>query len=125
MIPGVKCKFGFGVQNKVCERLTEFCQENALVTANILFQQHKRRLHTGTSPDGKDWRQEEKGTTKDEMVGWHHRLDWHEFEQSPVHGCMHCGSQRVGHDWATELDWEISYKEGVEPKMDYKFSSKL
>ena len=52
MIPGVKCKFGFGVQNKVCERLTEFCQENALVTANILFQQLKRRLHTGTSPDG-------------------------------------------------------------------------
>ena len=52
MIPGVKCKFGFGVQNKVCERLTEFCQENALVIANTLFQQHKRRLHTWTSADG-------------------------------------------------------------------------
>ena len=35
-------------------------------------------------PDaGKDWRQEEKGTTEDEMVGWHHQLDGHEFEQAP------------------------------------------
>ena len=38
----------------------------------------------GKDPNaGKDWRQEEKGTTKDEMIGWHHQLDWHEFEQSP------------------------------------------
>ena len=42
----------------------------------------KNRL-IGKAPDaGKDWRQEEKGTTKDEMVGWHHRLDGHEFEQA-------------------------------------------
>ena len=34
----------------------------------------------GKDPDGKDWRQEEKGTTEDEMVGWHHWLDWHEFD---------------------------------------------
>ena len=35
----------------------------------------------GIDPDArKDWRQEEKGTAEDEMVGWHHRLDWHEFE---------------------------------------------
>ena len=39
---------------------------------------------TGTDPDaGKDWRQEEKGTTEDEMVGWHHRLNRHKFEQAP------------------------------------------
>ena len=44
-IPGVTAKFGFGVQNEAGQRLTEFCQENALVTANTLFQQHKRRLH--------------------------------------------------------------------------------
>ena len=43
-IPGVTGKFGLGVQNKAGQRLTEFCQENALVIANILFQQHKRRL---------------------------------------------------------------------------------
>ena len=51
-IPGVTGKFGLGVQNEAGERLTEFCQENALVIANTLFQQHKRRLYTWTSPDG-------------------------------------------------------------------------
>ena len=51
-IPGVTGKFGLGVQNEAGQRLTEFCQENALVTANTLFQQHKKRLYTWTSPDG-------------------------------------------------------------------------
>ena len=50
--PGVTGKFGLGVQNEAGQRLTEFCQENALVIANTLFQQHKRRLYTWTSPDG-------------------------------------------------------------------------
>ena len=44
-------KFGFGVQNEAGQSLTEFCQENALVIANTLFQQHKRQLYTWTSPD--------------------------------------------------------------------------
>ena len=44
--PGVTGKFGLGVQNEAGQRLTEFCQENALVIANTLFQQHKRRLYT-------------------------------------------------------------------------------
>ena len=70
-------------------------------------------------PDaGKDWRQEEKGTTEDEMVGWHHRLNWHEFDKlrELVIGkpgvLQSMGSQRVGHDWANwtelngnELNW--------------------
>ena len=51
-IPGVTGKFGLGVQNEAGQRLTEFCQENALVIANTLFQQHKRRLYTWTSLDG-------------------------------------------------------------------------
>ena len=51
-IPGVTGRFGLGVQNKAGQRLIEFCQENALVIANTLFQQHKRRLYTWTSPDG-------------------------------------------------------------------------
>ena len=51
-IPGITGKFGLGVQNEAGQRLTQFCQENALVIANILFQQHKRRLYTWTSPDG-------------------------------------------------------------------------
>ena len=46
-IPGVIGKFGLGVQNEAGQRLTEFCQENTLVTANTLFQQHKRILYNG------------------------------------------------------------------------------
>ena len=49
--PGVTGKFGLGIQNKAGQRLIEFCQENALVIANTLFQQQKRRLYTWTSPD--------------------------------------------------------------------------
>ena len=49
---GVTGKFGLGIWNEAGRRLTEFCQENALVIANTLFQQHKRKLHTWTSPDG-------------------------------------------------------------------------
>ena len=50
--PGVTGKFGLEVRNEAGQRLIEFCQENPLVTANTLFQQHKRRLYTWTSPDG-------------------------------------------------------------------------
>ena len=66
-------------------------------------------------PDaGKDWGWEEKGTTEDEMVGWHHGLDGHEFEQALRGGdwpgslasCSPWGL-RVGHDWATELNWYL------------------
>ena len=61
---------------------------------------------------GKDWRQEEKGMTEDEMVGWHHWLDGLEFEQGPEEigegqGGLACCSPwdyRVGHDWAIELN---------------------
>ena len=51
-IPGVSGRFGPGLQNEAGQRLTEFCQENTLVRANTLFQQHKRRLYTWASPDG-------------------------------------------------------------------------
>ena len=64
-------------------------------------------------PDyGKDWRQGEKGTTEDEMVGWHHWLDGHEFEQTLGVGggqgglvCCSPWGRRVRHDWVTELNW--------------------
>ena len=67
----------------------------------------------GKDPDaGKDWGQEEKGVTEDEMVGWHHRLNGHEFEQALGDGkgqgslvcCSPWGWQRVGLDLATEQD---------------------
>ena len=50
--PGITGKFVLGVQNEAGQRLIEFCQENALVIANTLFQQHRRILYTWTSPDG-------------------------------------------------------------------------
>ena len=53
-IPGVTGKFGLGVQNKAGQSIIEFCQENALVIANTLFQQHKRRLYTWSTPKS-DW----------------------------------------------------------------------
>ena len=49
---GVTGKFGLGIRNEAGQRLIEFCQENALVITNTLFQQHKGRLYTRTSPDG-------------------------------------------------------------------------
>ena len=51
-IPGIMDKIGLGVQNEARQRLTELCQENTLLIANTLFQQHKRRLYTWTSPYG-------------------------------------------------------------------------
>ena len=55
--PGVTGKFGLAIRNEAGQRLTEFWQENALVIANTLFQQHKRRLYTWTSPGGQYWNQ--------------------------------------------------------------------
>ena len=50
--PGVTGKFGLGIRNEAGQSLIEFCQENALVIANTLFQQHKRQVYIWTSPDG-------------------------------------------------------------------------
>ena len=52
---GIIGKFGLGVQDEAGQRLTEFCQENALVIANTLSQQHRRRLYTWTPADGQYW----------------------------------------------------------------------
>ena len=70
-------------------------------------------FHIGKDPDaGKDWRQEEKGTTEDEMVGWHHRLNGHGFGQTlgvgDGQGSLACCSpwgHTVRHDWTSELNW--------------------
>ena len=51
-IPGVTGKFGLGIQNEAGQMFIEFCQENALVIANTLFQQHERRFYTWPSTDG-------------------------------------------------------------------------
>ena len=78
----------------------------------ILWLSDVKNIFIRKDPDaGKEWRQEEKGTTEDEMVGWHHWLDGHEFEQAlgvgDGQGSLACyspwGSRRVGREWSTEL----------------------
>ena len=66
---------------------------------------------------GRNWGQEEKGTTEDEMAGWHHRLDGHKFEWTPGVGdgqgglaCCNSWGHRVGHDWVTELNWRMVWQ---------------
>ena len=56
-MPGATGKFGLAVQNEARQRLTEFCQENTIVIAKTLYQQHKRWLYTWPSPDGQYWNQ--------------------------------------------------------------------
>ena len=79
----------------------------------ILWPPEAHNWLIGKEPDaGKDWSQEEKGMTEDEMVGWHHWLNGHEFEQAlgvgDGQGSLVCCSPwdcRVRYDWVTELNW--------------------
>ena len=77
--------------------------------APVLWPPDAKSWHFGEDPDtGKDWRQEEKRLTEDEIIGWHHLLNGHKLGQtlgnSEGQGCLVCyiGSQRVGHDLVTE-----------------------
>ena len=86
---------------------------NAEAEAPILWPPDAKNWLIGKDPDaGKDWRREEKGTTEDEMVGWHHWFNgpvwtnsrsWWWTGRPGVLRSM--GSRRVGHNWATELNW--------------------
>ena len=91
-----------------------FGRTDAKAETPVLWPPHAKSWLIGKDSDaGRDWGQEEKGTTEDEIVGWHHRLDGREFEWNSVRwwwtgrpGVLwFMGSQRVGHDWATELNW--------------------
>ena len=83
----------------------------------ILQPPDTKNWHTGKDLDaGKDWRQEEKGMTEGEMVGWHHWPNGLEFEQAPGvgdgQGSLECCSpwgRRVGHNWVTKLILLITY----------------
>ena len=85
---------------------------DAEVDAPILWAPDVKNWLIGKDLDaGKDWRQEEKGTTKDEMVGWHHQLDGHEFEQAPGVGdgqgglvCFSPQGQKES-DMTEQLNW--------------------
>ena len=86
---------------------------NVEAEAPILQPPDEKNWLIGKDPDaGKEWKQEGVGMTEDKMVGWHHLLDGHEFEQAPGvgdgQGSLACCSPwvcRVGHDWVTELNW--------------------
>ena len=86
---------------------------DAEVETPILWPPDAKNWFIRKDPDaGKDWRREEKGMTEDEMVGWHHWLDGHEWANSVTWwwtgrpGVLQSvGSQRVRHDWVTELSW--------------------
>ena len=89
---------------------------NSETEALILWPPDAKNWLIGKDPDaGKDWGQEEKGTTEDEMVGWHHQLDGHKFEQAPgvgdgqeslvFHSPWGCKSRTWISDW-TDLNWE-------------------
>ena len=98
-----------------------FGRNDAKAETPILWPPHVKNWLTGKDSDiRRDWGQEEKGTTEDEMAGWHHWLDAHEFIVNSGSwwwtgrpGVLRfMGSQRVGHDWATELtelNWQLKW----------------
>ena len=79
-------------------------------------------------PDaGKDWRQEEKGTIEDEMVEWHHQLNGHELSKSKswwwtgkLDMLQSMGSQRVKHDWETELNWNELFPFSIDIRLNFR-----
>ena len=79
----------------------------------VLWPPHAKSWLIGKDSDaGRNWGQEEKGTTEDEMAGWHHRLDGHEsgWWWTGRPGVLQLmGLQRVGHDWASELNWKAGF----------------
>ena len=99
----------------------------------VLWPPHVKSWLLGKDSDaGRDWGQEEKGTTEDEMAGWHHRLDGCESEWTPGVGdgqgglaCCDSWGRRVRHDWATELSWtELKLHDGRNWNFVY-YSSQL
>ena len=100
----------------------------------ILWPHDVKRWVIWKDPDaGKDWGQEEKGTTEDEMVGWHYQLNGHEFGQTRSWwwtgrpGVLwFMGLQRVRHDWATELNWTRNKETGATSwEWKYKINQRI
>ena len=107
------CKEIQPVHSKGDQSWVFFGKNNAKAEVPVLWPPHAKSWLIGKDSDaGRDWGQEEKGTTEDEMAGWHHQLDGREFEWTPEvgdgqGGLSWCNSWgcRVGHNWATELNW--------------------
>ena len=87
--PGVTGKFGLGIWNEAGQGLIEICQENAMVIANTLFQQHKRRLYTWTLPDGqhRDQRWRPRRATPRLRSGAAAERSNHTSKEQWLHGC--------------------------------------
>ena len=110
------CKEIQPVHSKGDQSWVFFGRTDAKAETPILWPPYAKIWLIGKDPDaGRDWEQEEKGTTEDEMAGWHHLLDGHEFGWTSGAGdaqgglaCCNSWDLRVGHDWATELNWTES-----------------
>ena len=124
------CKEIQPVHSKGDQSWVFFERNDAEAETPVLWPPHAKSWLIGKDSDaGRDWGQEEKGMTEGEMAGWHHRLDGHEFEWCWVGvGCWwwtgrpgvlwFMGSQRVGHDWATEIIWiELNLREAEAPEI--------
>ena len=106
-------------QSVLKEIIPEYSLEGLMLKLKLQYFGHlMQRVDSLEDSDaGKDWEQEEKGTTEDEMVGWHHRLNGHGFGWTPEVGdgqgglacCDSWGRERVRHNWATELNWTDWY----------------
>ena len=100
-----------------------FGRNDAIAETPVLWPPHAQSWLIGKDSDaGRDSGQEEKGTTEDEMAGWHHRLDGREFEWTPGVGdgqgglaCCDSWGHRVRHDRATELNWKHIITKSVFP----------
>ena len=108
------CKEMQPVHSKGDQAWDFFGRNDAKAETLVLWPPHAKSWLIGKDSDaGRDWGQKEKGTTEDEMAGWHHRLDGRASEWTPGVGdgqgglacCDSWGLQRVGHDWATQLNW--------------------
>ena len=107
------CKEIQPVHSKGDQSWVFFGRNDAKAETPVLWPPHAKSWLIGKDSDaGRDWGQEEKGTTEDEMAGWHHQLDGRESEWTPGVGdgqgglaCCDSWGRRVGHDWATELNW--------------------
>ena len=90
-----------------------FFGRNDAEAETLLWPPHaKSWLFGKDSGAGRDWGQEEKGMTEDEMAGWHHWLNGLESEWT-LGVLWFMGSQRVGHNWVTELNWTVSLSQEV------------
>ena len=99
-----------------------FGRNDAKAETLVLWLPHAKSWLIGKDSDaGRDWGQEEKGTTEDEMAGWHHWLNGRESEWTPGAGdgqgglaCCNSWGHRVGHDWVSELNWTEATKQQYE-----------